>query len=392
MVFFPDQALRFPDPEGGSRSLARGFAAGQSFSRTELARLGQAAESERAADKAALDRDQLSAFRERTGVQEGKLALDRQTADRKTQSEGVATLSKILTGVANAPDDIFPQVLRSGIETAKRLGVDTSKYEGLTPDQARQQARVDLQALQGFQDQKATPATNPVNIKFPDGRIQGFDPRSQELQEALSVPGAVEVGLNVQASSVEELPGKNRQDEIRANLNATTRARSKISKMRKSINDKRSRAGITGTISRLAQRGVGIATDLADIGVDAPDVISDISRDVANDIQNGRAEESVATFFDPKLSQNEVFENSLAYALARARKGGGRLNLQDVANARPDVEVTGLKSVDEVLAKLEAVDQEIAESQEDLKSRLKGESRDTVPRFRVEGGRLIEAN
>lgn len=396
MVFFPDQALRFPDPEGGSRSAARGFAAGNAARRTALAEFQQAAESERADASAARNEALLGIKRDTLGLSRDRLALDRAKATRESQEseldaqrKGTEILTKILTGVANAPDDIFPQVLRAGVETAKRLGVDTSKYEGLTADEARQQARVDLQALQGFQQQPKTPAENPVNVKFADGSIQAFGSRSAELQEALKQPGAVEVGLNVQAGSVAELPGKDRQDEIRSTVGAISRARSRVSKIRTSINENRSRAGLGGTITRFGQRAAGIAVDLVDLGVDVPGVVSDVATDVASDIQSGGAEESVASFFDPSLPQNEVFENSLAYALARARKGTGRLNLQDVANARQDVAVTGLSSVDEVLARLDAVDQEFSEAQKDLRARLQGETRDAVPTFRVEGGRLV---
>lgn len=131
MVFFPDQALRFSDPEGGSRSLARGFAAGNQARQTELQRLQAAAEGD-------LKREALN--------------LKKRSAARTEGQENVQVLGRILSGVANAPDDLLPQVLEVGKKTASALGIDTTKYDNLTnPAEIRNQANIDLQILQNLQ-------------------------------------------------------------------------------------------------------------------------------------------------------------------------------------------------------------------------------------------------
>ncbi len=56
-------------------------------------------------------------------------------------------------------------------------------------------------------------------------------------------------------------------------------------------------------------------------------------------------------FFDTELSANEVRANSIIYAIARARKSSGRLNLDDIERAAQDLNIYGDSSVD-VLTKV----------------------------------------
>ena len=53
-------------------------------------------------------------------------------------------------------------------------------------------------------------------------------------------------------------------------------------------------------------------------------------------------------FFDTELSANEVRANSIIYAIARARKSSGRLNLDDIERAAKDLDIYGDSSVDVV--------------------------------------------
>lgn len=157
MVFFPDQALRFPDPEGGSRSLARGLSVGNQARRTELARLQQGVENERATASDQLKRDQFGLLQDRVDISRGTLDLAREKSEREQLLENTNILGSILTGVAASSDEAFPQALRAGIETANRLGVDTAKYDGLTQPEARAQIQTDLISLQGLQKDVLSP-------------------------------------------------------------------------------------------------------------------------------------------------------------------------------------------------------------------------------------------
>ena len=67
--------------------------------------------------------------------------------------------------------------------------------------------------------------------------------------------------------------------------------------------------------------------------------------------------------YDPVFAYNKVRENILIYALARALKPTGRLNVDDIRRAADSVDLTGLKSKENVLAKLQMVDQRLAKGQ-----------------------------
>ena len=178
------------------------------------------------------------------------------------------------------------------------------------------------------------------------------------------------------------------QDDINIEMSSLNRGRQRIATMRQGIMANRGRAGIAGTVTRWGQEALGMAADLTGIGIDVPGIVGDTMQDVQGDLNRGMAEQGVADYFDPTIPQNEVFENSLAYSLARARKGKGRLNKDDVENARKDVRITGLTSVDAVLARLAAIDQEFAEAQSGLEVRLGGEKKG-VPTYIIRDGKLV---
>lgn len=230
-----------------------------------------------------------------------------------------------------------------------------------------------------------------VNVQSGDGTIRGFRKDDPALDAALKAGGR-QIGLSVQAQSVEGLlPTSTTADNIREDLNAISRARSTIGTVIKGIEEDQSRGGARGTVSRLFQKGTGIIGDFVQAGA-AIGFTNDMANRVLRDIESEQADKAISGFFDPALPQNTVFENSMAYALARARKGSGRLNSDDVENARKDVGITGLSSVKEVLAKLRAVDSELTSSEGGLQQRLKGvtgNKKESVPQFEIKDGRLV---
>lgn len=64
---------------------------------------------------------------------------------------------------------------------------------------------------------------------------------------------------------------------------------------------------------------------------------------------------------DQSAKALDAIENDLAYGLARARKGSGRLNVDDVKAARADVKIRGLQSSDQVISKLDTVKKQMIE-------------------------------
>ena len=59
--------------------------------------------------------------------------------------------------------------------------------------------------------------------------------------------------------------------------------------------------------------------------------------------------------YDPTYAQNKVRENIIVYALARAQKPTGRLNVDDVKRASTSVNISGMQSDERVRAQLQEV-------------------------------------
>ena len=74
-------------------------------------------------------------------------------------------------------------------------------------------------------------------------------------------------------------------------------------------------------------------------------------------------------FFDTELSANEVRANSIIYAIARARKSSGRLNLDDIERAAKDLDIYGDSSVD-VLTKINVLKNQLVGSRNDDLSQI----------------------
>ena len=66
-------------------------------------------------------------------------------------------------------------------------------------------------------------------------------------------------------------------------------------------------------------------------------------------------------WFDRELPANEVRANSIIYAIARARKSSGRLNLDDIERAAKDLNIYGDSSVD-VMTKIQELRRQLLAS------------------------------
>ena len=64
-------------------------------------------------------------------------------------------------------------------------------------------------------------------------------------------------------------------------------------------------------------------------------------------------------FFNPEIPKNEVKLNSIYYALARSRKDSGRLNKDDIDNAKASLDIYNLSGSDAIRASLQVVYEEI---------------------------------
>ena len=135
------------------------------------------------------------------------------------------------------------------------------------------------------------------------------------------------------------------------------------------------RAGIVGSVKNAIQIGKGMIVDL--ISAEDQDTIF---RAIAQDIKNtyegtdqyvefqrmldanystANGKDVFGDNFDPAFAQNKVLVNAIAYAVARARKTSGRLNLDDVRNARETLQITGFTNADQVTAGLTEIRDEL---------------------------------
>ena len=147
-------------------------------------------------------------------------------------------------------------------------------------------------------------------------------------------------------------------------------------------------AGLPGLIQDIKQRGFGMIADL----VAADDQISILTNtldNVAANFSDGKIETfegsgefaDVNALFDPnsqesqqfwgefkpELAENRVRINAIAYAVARARKSSGRLNLDDIKRAYESLKITGFVDSKTVIAGLVTVREELRLANNDLK-------------------------
>ena len=80
----------------------------------------------------------------------------------------------------------------------------------------------------------------------------------------------------------------------------------------------------------------------------------------STDRANGTDEyEIYRTFFNPEIPKNQVRLNSIYYALARARKATGRLNVDDIRNAKESIDLYSLGGSDTIKASLNIIYEQI---------------------------------
>jgi hypothetical protein len=191
-----------------------------------------------------------------------------------------------------------------------------------------------------------------------------------------------------------------RLDVLQAGIDNVDLAISDIDNMMTSIEMDPTIAGTVGQAKRAIQTFMGIKSDISSV-FKAKDITSinkmiDGAAALADNdyLVEGRTDADVdqwvnASFHNPKISEIKVFENSMAYMLARARKPGGRLNMDDIKRAAGDTKVTGIVlSARDVHSKLDFVKKEMLKAKAKMVARKEGfslkEYRDTLDKLDVE--------
>tara|TARA_A100001015_G_scaffold286787_1_gene355872 strand:- start:4305 stop:6362 length:2058 start_codon:yes stop_codon:yes gene_type:complete len=149
-----------------------------------------------------------------------------------------------------------------------------------------------------------------------------------------------------------------------------------------------STAGLPGLLQDIKQRGFGMIADLL-AAEDQISILTNTLQNVQSSFGDGLIETAegsgefvnVNDFFDPnsessqqfwgdfkpQLAENRVRINAIAYALARARKASGRLNLDDIRRAYESLKITGFIDSKTVIAGLQTVREELRLANNDLK-------------------------
>jgi hypothetical protein len=189
-------------------------------------------------------------------------------------------------------------------------------------------------------------------------------------------------GQKVELQVEDLLPPKVQMEQLSTILLYDRNIRS-IDKIIANIADKRTRAGIMGSINEMIQIGEGMITDILDADqkngiflavkeeLKSIDRIAETPDDAAaiKALFDPENPASAAFFgdFDTALAENRTRANAIAYAVARARKTSGRLNLDDVRRAAESLKITGFRDARTAVVELNTIRKELSEANDDMK-------------------------
>ena len=190
------------------------------------------------------------------------------------------------------------------------------------------------------------------------------------------------VGKDVELTAADLLPPQVLNEQLSTILLYDRNIRS-IDKIITNIADDRQRAGIMATINEMVQIGQGMITDILDadqkngIFLSVKEEIKNIDR-IAETPEDAAAIRALfdpdnpasAEFFgdfDPALAENRTRANAIAYAVARARKTSGRLNLDDIRRAAESLKISGFRDARTAIVELNTIRGELSDANDDMK-------------------------
>lgn len=332
-----------------------------------------------ASDPKMMEQFNITADRERLpGIMEKFKILDQVVGEDKTLIESLRKNGFTLDDLKQFPEGF--QFTDEEIITISRneeiqdalisVGLRLPGIERISAEaEVKEAAKAKFREPKGAVKPK-TSALSVLQDERDAARTAGNIERVKELEDL------IDKTTTIVGRTKEDILSANRVDEIRAERGRTSQAQVVLQKVVSSIEQKRSRAGAAGTVVRGFQTALGIAGDFAQLGIDVDGTIEALTPDFIKDLNEGLVDEDINRFFDAALPRNQVFEHRIAYALAKVRKGNVRINLEDFKIALKDVNLTGLTSADNVLARLSAVNEEFDEALIGLDARIKQEELD----------------
>jgi hypothetical protein len=197
------------------------------------------------------------------------------------------------------------------------------------------------------------------------------------------------LGADVALTKEDILPKKALNEQLSTILMYDRNIRS-IDKVISNISKDPAIVGLPGVITDIKQRAVGMLADVIaandDLGIS---IVTSINENIQNSYKDGMIEtaegsgvfvpvDQVLTHnnefsqelwgdFKPEIAENRVRIQAIAYAVARARKSSGRLNLDDIKRAYESLKITGTLDSKSVTAGLIAVREELRLANNDLK-------------------------
>ena len=244
-------------------------------------------------------------------------------------------------------------------------------------------------------DQTVKYVTGYLGIDPKDGVEKPFIPKQvgdQIIYEPAPLDAVIaNFSLNDDNSLKQDVKAQIAQAE---KINTGNQALSFISDIKTSIAQNRGRVGAPGAIKKTLQNIKGTILDIADTFVEAGVIDQDsyeaaknkiessVFNDLAGSYQQAYPGRNATDFYadlesdenkiyqeffvkprenyDPALAANEIKLNAIYYAVARARKPTGRLNVDDVNNAKASLSLYNLDtSSDTVITSLGAIESEL---------------------------------
>jgi hypothetical protein len=244
-------------------------------------------------------------------------------------------------------------------------------------------------------DQTVKYVTGYLGVDPKDGVEKPFIPK-QVGDQIIYEPAPLDAvmanfSLNDDGSLKQDVKAQIAQAE---KINTGNQALSFITDIKKSLAQNKLRVGAPGLGKKVLQNVRGTILDIADAFVEA-DIIdqdsyeaaknkieSSVFNDLAGNYQEAYPGRNATDFYsdlesdenkiyqeffvkprknyDPALAANEIKLNSIYYAIARARKPTGRLNVDDVNNAKASLSLYDFdSSSDRVITSLNAVENEL---------------------------------
>ena len=211
-----------------------------------------------------------------------------------------------------------------------------------------------------------------------------FDPEAGTFTRTLpdgrseEIPSSMISQVSIQGTREQVLP-PTRADDIVAERDWLKYQAGELERMIGVIQVDPTIAGAGGTVRRFGQRVLGTVTSLGDFfgeagAESASQFMLDTARAAEADVGRGTMDESAFNdlFNDPNISEMKLFENTLAYTLARLRIPSGRLLATVIRDSKEDASLTGLVGAEDVVNRLTAIQRQLTARRDSIDQRLNG--------------------